>query len=99
MEGPIPFVEEKLARAVFVADKEIEEPIIINVRPHGGLRASGRLGQACLTGNVGKCSVTVVTQKRFAHGEFPCAAQYEQIHASVVVVIGLNHVQPAQLTG
>ena len=99
MEGPVSLIEEHLARAVFVADKEIEEPIIINVRPHGGLRASRRLGQACLTGNVGKRSVTVVTQERFAHGEFPRPAQYEQVHASVVVVIGLNQVQPAQLTG
>ena len=48
-------------------------------------------------GHIGEGAVAVVPQQRFALSHFPSAAQHQDVHAAVVVVIGLNHVQPAQL--
>ena len=36
-------------------------------------------------------------QKRLALGHFPPATQHQDVLAAIVVVIGLDHVQPAQL--
>src|SRR5207245_10022928 len=99
LKGPVPLIEEELARPVLVADKKIEETVVVDVRPNSCLCASGGRGQARFARDVRKGSVAIVPQKRFAHGEFPGAAQDEDVHTAVVLVIGLDHVQSPQLSG
>ena len=99
LKGSVSLIEEKLARPVFVADKKVEEAVVVDVRPNGSLGARGRLGQARFARDVGKGSVAIIPQERFTHGKFPGAAQNENVYAAVVVVIRLNHVQAAELVG
>ena len=57
---------------------------------------AGFAKSAC-SGHIGEGAVAVVPQQRLALGHFPPAAQHQDVLAAVVVVIGLHHVQPAQL--
>ena len=41
LEGSVAFVQEKLARTVFVSDEKVEVAIVIDVGPDGGLRSGG----------------------------------------------------------
>lgn len=90
-------VVEELAGAVFVAHEQIELAIIIDVGPDGRLSGRRRLCQAGLPRDIGECAVTVIPHQRFAHGEFPGSAQDEEVRAPVIVVIGLDHVEAAEL--
>ena len=58
---------------------------------------AGSAQPAC-RGHVGEGAVAIVPQQRVALGQLPPAAQHEDVLAAVVVVVGLNQVQPAQLT-
>src|SRR5207244_138327 len=99
LKGAISPIEKELARPVLVADKEVEETVVVDVRPSCRLRPRGRFRQSSLTRNVRECSVAIVPQKRFAQGKFPRASQNENVHTPVVVVIRLNHVEASELIG
>src|ERR1700727_517097 len=71
--------------------------VVINVGPDRSLRVGGGLSQTAGGGDVGKGSVAIISQQRFALRKLPGAAQHENIQAAVVIVIALNHVQTAEL--
>src|ERR1700677_2660296 len=60
-EGSIAFVTKELAGRVFVPDKEVEEAVVVDVGPGGGL-GGGKLsaGEPSLLRHVGEGSVAVV---------------------------------------
>ncbi len=99
LEPGAALVQEQLRRAVLVADEQIEESVVVDVHPHRRLRRSGRFSQAALGGDVGERPVAVVPQQRLALRHFPAAAQNQNVFAAVVVVVGLQDVQAAELVG
>ncbi len=96
-EGTAALVQEQLRGAILVADEQIEQSIVVDIRPRRGLRARRRLCQSACRRHIGEGAVAVVPQQRLALGHLPPAAQHQDVLAAVVVVVGLNHVQPAQL--
>ena len=99
LERAVALVQEQLGGAVLVADKQVHEPVVVDIGPHRRLRAGGRPGQAARLCDVGERAVAVVAQQRLALGDHPRAAQGEDVEAAVVVVVGLHDVQPAELCG
>jgi hypothetical protein len=91
-------VQEQLRGAFLVADEQIEQAIAVDVGPGRGLRAGGWLCQSARHGNVGERAIAVVPQQRLALWHLPSSAQQQNVLAAVVVVVGLHHIQPAQLT-
>ena len=91
-------VQEKLIRLVFIADVEIQVAVVIDIHPHGGLRR-GWLGEAGFRRDISEDAVAVVAKQRFPLCRFPATAQHQDIQAAVIVVIGLDDVEPAQLGG
>ena len=84
-----------LARNRFVADKQIQPAVAIEIQPGGRLRRMKRKEPRGL-GNILERDVTAIAEQRigelafFAH---PCAAQHKDIEMAVVVVIGGDQIQ------
>ena len=97
LEGAVAAVAEQLRRTVLVADEQIDEAVVVDVGPRRRLRAGGRAGQAARDRHVGERAVAVVAEQRLALRRLPPAAQHEHVLAAVVVVVGLQQVQPAEL--
>jgi hypothetical protein len=90
---------KELRRAVLVADEQVQEPVVVDVGPDRRLRPGRRLRQAARHGDVGERPVAVVAQQRLPLRRFPAATQHQDVEMAVVVVVGLDDVQPAKLRG
>ena len=99
LEGSVTVVVEKLARSIFIADEEIEVPVVVDVRPGACLCTGRGYGQAGFPGDVGEGSIAVVAQQRLSLAGLPASAQHQNIHAAIVVIIGLHHIEAAHLLG
>src|SRR5579871_2550914 len=74
-KGAVSLVMKKLAASFFRANKQVEQPVIVDIRPGGRLRG-GQVGfESAFSGHVGKCAVAVIPHERAAHGELPSSAQ------------------------
>jgi hypothetical protein len=62
LKSPVSFVQEKLGRTRFVDHKQVQQAVVVNVRPNGRLCISGGYRQATLFGHIREGSVAVVTQ-------------------------------------
>jgi len=81
----------------FVADEEVEMAVVVVVEPSGRLRGI-EAEEAGFLGDVGEGAVAVVAEERVgiaAHVGEPGAAEDEDIDEAVVVVVGLDQVEPA----
>ena len=58
----------------------------------------GGFGQSGSGGYIGESSVAIIPQQRFALGKLPRAAQNQNVGASVIVVVGLDQVESAELS-
>jgi len=99
LKSPVAAVAEQLTRAIFVTNEQVDEAVVINVSPDGSLCARCRFRQPGGLRNIGESAVAVISQKRLTYRKLPGAAQNQQIHTTVIVIVGLNHVQSAQLLG
>src|SRR5688572_3556645 len=97
LERAVAVVAEQLRRPVFVADEQIEKAIVVDIGPGRGLRAGQHLRQSARDRHVGKGAVAVVAQQRLALRHLPPAAQHQNVEMAVVVVVGLQDVQAAEL--
>src|SRR5579885_2201621 len=94
-KGSVSSVAKKLVGTTLVGDKQIEESIIVDIGPNSRLGGSRRLGQPAGAGHIGEGAVAVISQQRAADRVFPSSTEHQDIHATVVVVIRLDDVQPA----
>ena len=93
-------IVKELGRSSFVGDEEIEEAIVVDVGPDGGLAwRYDHVGQTALPGDVSEGAVAVIAQQGLAHAELPAAAEDKQVHAAVVVVVGGYYIEAAELIG
>ena len=82
----------------FVADVEVEVAVVVVVGPGRGLRRVVDGRQAGREGHVGERAVAVVVQQRVGMPPVaaePAAAQDQDVGGAVVVVVGLDEVEPA----
>ena len=90
LKGPVSFIQEKLGRAAFVGHEQVQQAVVVNVRPDRGLGIGGRHRQAALFGHIRKGPIAIVAQQRFALPKaLPGSAQHQHIQTSVVVVVRL----------
>ena len=92
LKGPVALVAEKLGRATLATYEQIDETIVIKVRPGSGLGCVAGGGETALTRNVGKSSIAMPLQERHTLGKLPSATQHQNVQAAVIVVIGLDQV-------
>src|SRR5438876_1613128 len=97
-ERTVAVIMKELRGRMLIADKKVQKPIIIKVSPHRALSRCRANRQPGLAGNIGERAVAVVPQKRAAHGIAPAASQNMDVQPAVIVVIGLEKVEPSQLT-
>ena len=95
LERAIAAIVVHLAGTLLVGDEEIEPAVVVDVGPGRGLRSKHVSAQAGFPRDIGKCAVAVVTQQRKRHRHLPPSPQDQNVHASVIVVIGLDHVGAA----
>ncbi len=100
LEGSVALVAEQLAGLVLVPHEQVEKSVVVDIGPNRSLSVCGRFRQTALLRNIGKGPVAIVPEQRFALADnFPSSAQHENVLASIVVVISLDEVQAACLTG
>jgi len=98
-EGAVAAIVKELCGGFFVGDEEVEETVVVDVGPGGGLRGGDHVGQTALPGDVSEGAVAVIAQQGLAHAELPAAAEDKQVHAAVVVVVGGYYIEAAELIG
>src|SRR4029077_12926983 len=96
LECAVALIEKELRRAVFVANEQVEQSVIIDVHPNRGLGAGGD-PQAAGEGHIGEGAIAIISEQRLALRRLPSATQHKNVGTAIVVVVSLDHVQPAQL--
>ena len=97
LERAVFLVQEELSGAVLISHEQVQPPVVVDVGPDGGLRARRRPRHTAGDGDVGEGPVAVVAQQRLALRQLPSATQHQDVETAVVVVVGLQDVQPAEL--
>ena len=93
-------VVEQLQRTFFVADDQIQIPVVVVITPRGRLGRSIQplAGQSAEVRDVGEGAVAVVPQQRIrlvAVLSEPCPPHHKDVNIAVVVDVGVIKVQPA----
>ena len=89
----------KAARSRFAADENVQPTVVVVIRPDRHLSIDRRQ-QAGFFGDIGECAVAVVTKQAvLLRDARPGAPANIDIQQAVVVVIGLDAVEPTDLLG
>src|SRR5439155_16836522 len=95
LESAVAAVAIQPVVARFVADIEIEKTIVIEVGPGSAVGIDG-IHQAGFAGHVGEGAVAVVAEQSRPYGVLqPGAARNKQVQEAIVVVVGLDEIEPA----
>ena len=62
-KSAVALVAEKVARTIFVAHEQVQEAVVVDIGPDGGLRACRGFGEARFARDVGERAIAIISQQ------------------------------------